>query len=121
MKIYYARPRCFAGTKIENEDLATLRSLGFDVIDPYLEEHQALCKKDNTTPMSYFRELASTADGLAFRSFSDGKVGAGVAAEIASLRVKKPRAPVIELSGNIISERLLTQEETAHRNKTNRI
>lgn len=96
--------------------MGTLRSLGFDIVDPYAPEHQAACRAiKGRRPMGYFQALAVTADLIAFRAFPDGHVGAGLVAEMAAFLTAKPGGPVIELPADV-RKRALGYDETAGRN-----
>lgn len=93
MKIFYARPVSLFGTKQEARDFETLKQLGFDVIDPNNDDSQ---KRYASEGIGVFLELVRESDAVAFRSFPDGKIGAGLCGQIdEALRMGKP---VIELA-----------------------
>jgi hypothetical protein len=79
MKVYYARPFSLYNTKQDERDILTLRTLGFDVVNPNKEELQLRYK---TEGMDAFLQAIDDCNLLAFRSFQDGKISAGVMKEI---------------------------------------
>lgn len=106
MKIYYARPISLYNTKQEDRDLQLLNQLNFDVVNPNKEELQQRYK---TEGMDVFVSAVKDCDALAFRSFQDGKISAGVKKEIdAAVENGKP---VIELP-TITSNRILSVDDT---------
>lgn len=106
MKIYYARPVSLYNTKQEERDLLLLTQLGFSIVNPNKEELQ-LAYKDKG--MGVFTAAVKDCDALAFRSFQDGKISAGVKKEIdTALELGKP---VIELP-TITQNRVLSVDET---------
>lgn len=102
MKCYYAHPINTYGTQQEAEDISLLESFGLEVINP---------ADENARSMRYFCNLVQECDCLAFRSFQDGMIGAGVAAEIEVMH-----GPVFEL-GPTIFNRKLTIRQTKQRLK----
>lgn len=106
MKVYYAHSVSLYGTQQEKRDIDTLTKLGFEVLNPNDKFHT-----DNYAihGMNYFGELTKSCDLVAFRSLSDGSIGAGVAAEIDMF--KSTGRPIIELPSGI-SRRKLTIEQT---------
>jgi hypothetical protein len=98
MKIYYAHPVSLYGTKQEARDIATLRALGFEVLNPNSPEHVEHYAREG---MCYFLDLALSCDAIAFRAFPTGEIGAGIAAEVDA--VSAYGKPVIELPGNILA------------------
>lgn len=106
MKIYYARPISLYNTKQEERDLLTLTQLGLDVLNPNKEELQKRYREEG---MDVFTQAVKDCDALAFRSFFDGKISAGVKKEIdAAMALDKP---VIELP-TITSHRILSVDDT---------
>ena len=106
MKIYYARPISLYNTKQEERDLLDLSAMGFEVVNPNKEELQVRYASEG---MGVFTSAVKDCDALAFRSFQDGKISAGVKKEIdAALEFGKP---VIELP-TITSNRVLSVDDT---------
>ena len=106
MTVYYARPMTIHGTKQEERDINLLESIGFKVANPNKE---ALVEKYEPEEVEAFLESIRGSDLLAFRSFPDGSIGAGVHNEIhEALAFGKP---VIELP-TILSKRVLSAEDT---------
>jgi hypothetical protein len=106
MKIYYARPINLYKTNQDVRDIESLKSLFQDVVNPDKEELQKRYEKDG---MDAFLAAVSDCDALAFRSFPDGKISAGVKKEIdKALELGKP---VIELP-TITESRVLSVEDT---------
>lgn len=106
MKIYFARPISLYGTKQDIRDIETLKTFGFEVIDPNTENLQ---ERYNTAGMIVFEEVVAKCDCLAFRSFQDGKIGAGMVKEINIAR--QLNKPIIELP-TITSHRELSVDDT---------
>lgn len=106
MKIYYAHCIALYGTPQEERDVATLKSLGFEVINPNAPEHDAGYKSEG---MPYFYAIVTECDALAFRANPDGAVPAGVAKEVGWAQAAGH--PVIELPGGVI-RRTLDVDET---------
>ena len=86
--VYYAHPMSWYGTDAEKADLQLLR-LNYDhVINPSSEEiKQALehyiKAHGHANIMQFFADIVHhQADVVAFRPFSDGRIGAGVAREV---------------------------------------
>jgi len=79
MVVYYARPISHYNTDQDQRDLDTLQALGFEVVNPNTEVLQERYKKEG---MDVFLNLIKSCDALAFRSFSDLKISAGVMKEI---------------------------------------
>lgn len=105
--VYYAHSIALYGTEQEKRDLATLRNLGFEVVNPNAPEHDAGYKRDG---MDHFEKIVKWgSDTLAFRANPDGSINAGVALEIKW--ALEANHPVIELPANL-SRRSLTVEQT---------
>ena len=106
MKIYYARPINLYNTKQDERDIALLLRMGFDLVNPNKEELEKSYKKYG---MDAYTQVVAQCDALAFRSFYDGKISAGVYTEIeTALRHDKI---IIELP-TITSNRVLSVEDT---------
>lgn len=106
MKIYYARPISLYNTKQEERDLLLLTQLSLDILNPNKAELQ---RRYDIEGMDVFTSAVKDCDALAFRSFQDGKISAGVKKEIdAALELGKP---VIELP-TITSVRVLSVDDT---------
>ena len=106
MKIYYARPISLYNTKQDERDITLLKRLGFDVVNPNKEELQERYK---TEGMDAFLQAIDDCDVLAFRSFQDGKISAGVKKEID--KANELLMPVIELP-TITTHRVLGVDDT---------
>jgi hypothetical protein len=106
MKVYYSRPISLFNTPQEQRDIEMLEALGFEVIDPNQPELQ---EQYQTEGMQAFLDAQKQADALAYRSFPDGSIGAGVSKEI--LHAEESGKPVIELP-TITSKRVLSVEDT---------
>lgn len=102
---YYAHPMALYDSLTECGDIAILRTLGFKVVNPALPQYADLS-------MDAYVKLACSCDLVAFRAFEDGKIGSGVAKEIAGAR--EAGVPVIELPGQLIL-RTLSRNETRQR------
>jgi hypothetical protein len=102
LRLYYAHPLTIYNTPQEARDIELLGRLGYIVVNPNGTEHEENYRKGG---MRYFLELAAGCDLIAFRSFPDGSIPAGVAAEI------KAGSPVIELP-SCINRRRLDIDET---------
>lgn len=106
MKIYYARPISLYNTKQEERDLLLLTQLSFEVVNPNKQELQTRYQQEG---MDVFLSAVKDCDFIAFRSFPDGKISAGVKKEIdQAIELGKP---VIELP-TITSSRVLSVDDT---------
>jgi hypothetical protein len=123
-KIYYAHSMSLYNTPQEKRDIELLENLGFEVVNPSSKELEKevrnikLCgeglrkTKDEisrTIMDFFFKEVIPECDALAYRSFIDLKIGAGVSGEIKC--AEKLGLPIIELP-TITSARALDIEET---------
>lgn len=106
MKIYYARPISLYNTKTEERDIRLLKQLGFEVVNPNKEELQ---KRYAVEGMDVFLQAIDDCQGLAFRSFVDGKISQGVWKEIA--KAKDQGKEVFELP-TLTKSRELSVDET---------
>lgn len=106
MKVYYARPINLYNTAQDKRDITLLNFLGFEVVNPDKEELQERYKKEG---MSVFLQAIDDCDALAFRSFPDLKIGAGVWKEIE--KAINEGKMVIELP-TLTSNRILSVEDT---------
>lgn len=107
MKIYYARPISQYGNKQDVRDIQLLKNMGFDVFDPANDAE--LQEKYKTNGMDVFIKASAQCDGVAFRSFVDGKIGVGMWAEI-EVAIQNNKL-VIELP-TITSNRILSVTDT---------
>jgi hypothetical protein len=89
---YYAHPVSNYGTPEEREALKTLRTLGLQVVNPNSPEYRERYAAES---MQMFLDIVGACQSLAFRSFEDGTIGAGVASEIGAARAAG--IPVFEL------------------------
>lgn len=113
MRVYYAHCLAIYHTPQEQRDLVTLRSLGFEVIDPNTPEVQGwvnvLKNKNPDTYMDLFKNFVTECDAVAFRGLPDGAIPAGVAKEVEwAIEFGKP---VIELPSSI-KRRVMSLEHT---------
>jgi hypothetical protein len=76
-KIFFAHPKNTFGTGIEHRALHALYTDGWDVLNP--ADHQAGYAEKG---MAHFLELVGECEAIAYMSFEDGALGAGVAREI---------------------------------------
>ena len=106
VKVYYARPISLYNTPQDQRDLTTLHQLGLEVINPNKEILAARYAKEG---MDVFLEAMADCQALAFRSFPDLKIGAGVVKEIA--KAVEMGVPVIELP-TVTESRKLGVDET---------
>lgn len=99
-KCYYAHTMLSYNSTIEEQDIATLEKLGFEVLNPNQEWAQKECneyagKYGKEYVMQYFNTLIDQCDVVAFRSNPDGNILSGIASELKyTLAVNKP---IIEL------------------------
>lgn len=115
MRIYYAHCLAIYNTHQEHRDLATLRALGFEVLNPN-QAHIArtvaeLKAKNDPNYMEYFNGLISTCQAFAFRALPGwgAMIPAGVAKELEFAR--SIGLPIIELPG-APEHRTMTLEAT---------
>jgi hypothetical protein len=106
MKIYYARPINLYNTKQDIRDIELMQKLGFEVVNPNKE---ALQERYKTEGMDVFLQAVTDCDALAFRSFPDFTISAGVKKEID--KAVELNKPVIELP-TITSSRVLSVDDT---------
>ncbi|MEL7124155.1 MAG: DUF4406 domain-containing protein [Bacteroidota bacterium] len=106
MKTYFARPIHLYKTAQDSRDLETLKALGLAIVNPDKEALQAAYQKEG---MSVFLQAIEDCDALAYRSFPDLKISAGVAKEIA--KAKELGLPVIELP-TLTQSRVLSVDDT---------
>jgi len=99
-KVYYAHCMSIDNTPQEKRDIVLLESLGFEVVNPNDPKHQKGYHK-----MDYFIKLSSKCDILAFRGLPDGRIPAGVAAEISSFT-----GCIIELPSSLHCRRMSVEE-----------
>lgn len=91
MKIYYAHPMSWYGTDREKDDLAVIAKstpVGTEIINPNTPDivDQVKFSKDaglsGNDIMVIFLNLVAACDAIAYRTFDDDRMGAGVAAEL---------------------------------------
>ena len=109
-KCYYAHGIHTYDTEVEKTDIQWLKSLGFKVENPNQHKHIV---RYNKKGMAYYEAVVKKCDVLAFRSFRDNKIGAGVAQEI--IWMFEVSKPIIEIPILIDSKRFLPVKETRHR------
>lgn len=105
-RVYYARPINLYNTAQDKRDIETLSTLGFDVVNPNKEELQERYKVEG---MDVFLVAVSDCDALAYRSFPDMKISAGVVKEVKHAMTLN--IPVFELP-TLTSDRLLSVDDT---------
>lgn len=112
MLVYYAHPISTYNTVREESDISLLTKLGFSVYNPNNSEASEGYQREG---MSYFTHIIKEeCQALAFRSFSDGKIPAGVYTEVTIAYYLN--IPVIELPTIIsVDSRSLSVEETRER------
>lgn len=107
---YYAHSLSLYGTPQEERDLALIKSLGFQVLNPNDPDKRAYYDEQyKIKKMDFFLELVDTCQALCFRSLFDGSIPSGVAKEIN--RALSKSIPVFELPSSVL-RRTLTVEET---------
>lgn len=114
LKCYYAHTMTSYGSTIEEQDLGTLQSLGFEILNPNHPDHQLGCEqyadlngKDKI--MEYFGNLVMSCDVIAFRSLPNSDILSGVAFEIQ--KALEYSIPVIELPCSL-NNRMMEYPET---------
>jgi hypothetical protein len=94
MRLYYMHPVNTYNTPLEHDQLADIRrkfGRDWDVVNPNAPEHQKAyddLKQKTGNGMPYFVALADGCQAGVYLPFRDGKIGAGIAAEIRSLVVR---------------------------------
>lgn len=106
LKVYFARPINLYNTPQDVRDIELLIKLGFEVMNPNKEE---LAERYKVEGMNVFFEAMNDCNVLAFRSFPDLKISAGVMKEIQ--RAIDINLPVIELP-ILTANRVLTVDDT---------
>jgi hypothetical protein len=106
MKAYLARPINLYKTPQDIRDIASLEKMGYEVVNPDKEALQERYKEEG---MSVFIQAVRDCDLLAYRSFPDLSIGAGVKKEIDEAVALG--LPVIELP-TITEKRVLSVEDT---------
>ena len=107
-KAYYAHCMALYDTPQEKRDLKTIKSLGFNVLNPNTKVHQNRCKLGPNT-MKYFTDLVRDCDLLIFRALPTGEIPSGVAKEIEA--AQRQHKPIIELPHRV-NIRMLDYKET---------
>lgn len=87
MKIYYAHPMSWYGTEDEAADLAAIAAAmapGTEIVNPNTPEFskKAIEARDSGDVMYPFRKAVEDCDAIAYRTFNDDSLGAGVAQEL---------------------------------------
>lgn len=106
MKVYFARPISLYKTPQDERDIDLLMSLGFDVVNP---DKAALSERYKDEGMDVFYAAVRDCNVIAYRSFPDLMIGAGVKGEIDE--AIKAGLMVIELP-TITEKRILSVEGT---------
>lgn len=106
MKIYYARPINLYNSPQDGRDIELMQQLGFEVLNPNKAE---LKERYKTEGMDVFLQAVTDCDALAFRSFPDLSISAGVKKEID--RAIELGKPIIELP-TITVKRVLSVDDT---------
>jgi len=79
MKAYFARPISQYNTPKDARDLALVKRLFDEIVDPNTPEFQAAYK---VLGMKVFIDAVKECDAIIFRSFANGIIPAGVAKEV---------------------------------------
>ena len=106
MNVYFARPISLYDTPQDERDLRLLKQLGFEVVNPNKKELSVRYEKEG---MNVFYEAIEDCDALAFRSFPDLSISAGVYGEIQ--KAEEIGCLIIELP-TITSSRVLSVDDT---------
>lgn len=115
LKVYYAHSMHLYGKPQEFRDVEMLERLGFEVLNPNSDKVKAVVDKWKKKPgyggniMIVFEPFIKSCNLLAFRAHPDGKIGSGIAYEIA--QAKNWAMPIIELP-SLLSSRMLDYEDT---------
>jgi hypothetical protein len=94
---YFAHHVSDYDSERESAAVKVIESYGYDVVNPNSPEDDAAYKERG---MIHFTERVLGCAALAFQRFPDGKVGAGVAKEIAT--AAKDNKPVFEVTDDAI-------------------
>jgi hypothetical protein len=113
LKIYYARPMSYYDTQFDNDTIKMLQKLGFEVVNP---NNPWLSANAKVSGMTEFIKLVKTCDALAFYSFPDHKIGAGVANEDLYLEFNDVESITIQPDSNYID--LFRIYQLQYNNKT---
>lgn len=126
-RLYFAHPIGTYGSRAETEALKIInqRFHGYDIINPGDAHHMA----NGTGNFDYYRALVAGAEALIYLPFADGKIGAGIAGEVRTMRKKHgqiyelkvnteghPTGQVMAIESDLDSQRVLSGEETRSRN-----
>lgn len=91
MRVYYAHPMSWYGTNLEQKDLGFLQSKFRSVLNPGAPEIEAMVeqwKRQGLDVMGTFAKMIhEQADAVAFRTFKDGRLGAGVGREVFEAKI----------------------------------
>jgi hypothetical protein len=107
---YYARPISIDGTPQCKRDLDLIQELGFTPYPVGLDKEKAL-ERYREIGMDAFRPYVEACSALVFRSFVNGRIGAGVYQEIEWAR--SAGIPVLEFPSQIVMRRLSIEETRA--------
>ena len=121
MTIYYAHPITDYDTVKERRDIALLRRLGFEVYNPNSPEDSEAYREHG---MKHFCDIIRSDEivGVAFRTFHDGMISAGVSKEIQTayegcnivFRLTSKNGPQI-VGQDWVAEHTLSVKETRKR------
>lgn len=106
MLVYFARPISNYKSLQDQRDLALLKQLGFEVVNPDKETYQ---KEYLDLGMDVFLNEVKKCEILVFRSFVDGNISSGVFKEI--IAAQEADISILELP-TITSKRVLSVEDT---------
>jgi len=79
LKAYFARPVTHYGEIFDDLVVHQLKLAGFEVVDPSMPEFQKAYKERG---MSVFTDAVAECDIVFYKSFFDGRLGAGVVKEL---------------------------------------
>jgi hypothetical protein len=92
--IYYAHPMSWYGTDHEKADMQCIRTEwpGIKIVNPggetITDQFRAwTAAHPYIGPMAFFEDVVKNTEALVYRTFRDGKIGAGVAKEILAAHV----------------------------------
>ena len=123
-KAYYAHCMADYDTPREEEDIKTIKEMGFKVENPNCKKHKSVVaemKRNGAKGyqiMEYFISVASKCDVIIFRALPDGSISAGVHKEIMSFVDAK--RPVAELPTMQTRKAMSIRDTCIHINSTKR-
>jgi len=119
LKVYYAHSVAIYNTPQEERDIATLKALGFEIVNPNSPKIEAqysgMLGKVPYEVMfdEVFGNAVRACDLVAFRAIpSSNRIGSGVALEITY--AEEAELPIIELPGCLNSRRMTVEETKEH-------